>query len=43
MFKKLVNNIRCCLLRKIKDKYKNKLKGDKYAKEINREYALNTY
>ncbi len=43
MFKKLVNNIRCCLLIKAKDKYINKLKGDKYDKEFNREYALNTY
>lgn len=42
MFKKLVNNIRCCLL-KNKDKYKNKLKGDKYDQKINWEYAINTY
>ena len=34
MFKKLVNNIRCCLL-KNKDNYKNKLKGDKNMANVN--------
>lgn len=42
MFKKLVNNIRCCLL-KIKTNIKYKLKGDKYDQKINWEYAINTY
>lgn len=40
MFKKLVNNIRCCLQEK---RIKIKIKGDKYDKEINRKYAFNTY